>query len=188
MTAAPHHVTAGHGGDGDDLLAAFLALDTPEGFRAELVEGEIVVTPPPDGDHETVIGRIVRQVYRSSPEDIDFAPNKGLSLPAGRFIPDGTFARRGAFAGRPSWAEPDGVLLVLEVTSTRPERDRDAKRRGYAAAGIPLYLLVDRERSRAVLHSEPRGGDYHRCAWVALGDVLELPAPFSLPLDTGDLD
>jgi hypothetical protein len=29
------------------LLADFLSLDTPEGYRAELIHGEIVVTPPP---------------------------------------------------------------------------------------------------------------------------------------------
>ncbi len=33
------------------LLADFLTFDTPEGYRAELVDGEIVVTPPLDGDH-----------------------------------------------------------------------------------------------------------------------------------------
>ncbi|WP_344589499.1 hypothetical protein [Actinomadura vinacea] len=29
------------------LLEGFLDLRTPEGFRAELIDGEIVVTPPP---------------------------------------------------------------------------------------------------------------------------------------------
>ncbi|MCZ7415367.1 MULTISPECIES: hypothetical protein [unclassified Streptomyces] len=29
------------------LLESFLALETPEGFKAELIEGNIVVTPPP---------------------------------------------------------------------------------------------------------------------------------------------
>ncbi|HEY8478453.1 MAG TPA: Uma2 family endonuclease [Spirillospora sp.] len=57
------------------------------------------------------------------------------------------------------FAKPDGIALVLEVTSSRPERDRVAERHGYARAGIPLYLLVDREESKVTLFSDPDGGD-----------------------------
>ena len=39
------------------LLADFLTFDTREGYRAELVDGEIVVTPPLDGDHGRSIWR-----------------------------------------------------------------------------------------------------------------------------------
>ena len=173
--------------EGDGLLEAFLALETPEGFKAELIEGEIVVTPPPDGDHETAIGRIVWQIARQCPEELDFAGGKGLIVPTGRFIPDGTFTRDGAMLGRESWSEPEGVLVVLEVTSSRPGKDREQKRRGCAAAGIPLYLLVDRQRDQVVLHSEPRHGDYTVVATAALGDPLRLPKPFDFELDTARL-
>jgi Uma2 family endonuclease len=171
----------------DGLLKAFLALETPEGFKAELIEGEIVVTPPPDGDHETVISRIARQIHRLASEEMDFAGTKGLIVPTGHLIPDGTVTRAGALLGRESWSKPEGVLMVLEVTSRHPHKDREQKRRGYAAAEIPLYLLVDRQRDRLVLHSEPLRGDYNVTAIAALGDPLTLPHPFGFDLDTTKL-
>jgi hypothetical protein len=38
-----------------NLLEAFLALGTPLGFKAEPIEGEIVVTSPPDGEHGFIL-------------------------------------------------------------------------------------------------------------------------------------
>ncbi|MER5864267.1 Uma2 family endonuclease [Kitasatospora sp. NPDC002040] len=187
MSAATHDFAEIWQDQGDYLLEAFLALDTPEGFKAELIEGEIVVTPPPDGDHETAIGRIARQVFQLCTAEIDFAPGKGLIVPGGRYIPDATFAEQDAMLGRGSWSEPDGVLLVVEVTSSRPEKDREAKRKGYASATIPLYLLVDRQQNRIVLHSEPARGDYRAVNWVPVGEPLPLPAPFDFELRTDRL-
>ncbi|GAA1068851.1 Uma2 family endonuclease [Kitasatospora nipponensis] len=176
-------------GDRDEhaLVEAFLALETPEGFKAELIEGKIVVTPPPDGEHETVIGRIVRQVFTEGPKEVDFAPGKGLVVPDGHYIPDATFARRGAFSAADSWWKPEGVLMVLEVTSRRPGKDREEKRTGYAAAGIPLHLLVDRQAGLVVLHSDPEGAEYRGVTQAAIGEPLDLPAPFGFALDTGEL-
>jgi Uma2 family endonuclease len=82
---------------------------------------------------------------------------------------------------------PDGIELVLEVTSSRPELDRNAKRRAYAGAGIPLYRLVDRQERRVTLYSVPAHGDYSRTCAAAFGDKLELPNPFDFALDTAPL-
>jgi Uma2 family endonuclease len=176
------------------LLEGFLALDTPEGFRAELIEGEIVVTPPPDGDHEDYIALIVEQMYARARIRMQFSGNKGLILRSGgacpkdRVIPDGTFAPRELrlYRGADSWMPCDGVAMVLEVTSTKPEADREAKRRCYARAGIPLYLLVDREASSVTLFSAPEKEDFREHCTRPFGKPITLPEPFAFDLDTTD--
>ncbi|MFC9849889.1 Uma2 family endonuclease [Streptomyces prasinus] len=176
------------------LLEGFLALDTPEGFRAELIEGEIVVRPPPDGDHEDYVGLIVEQVLERSRIRMQFSGNKGLKLRSGggcpkdRVIPDGTFAPRELrlYRGADSWMPCDGVALVLEVTSSKPKADREAKRRCYARGGIPLYLLVDREAASVTLFSTPEQDDYREQCTRPLGKPLSLPDPFTFDLDTAD--
>ncbi|MFM9444145.1 Uma2 family endonuclease [Streptomyces acidiscabies] len=178
----------------DDLLEWFLALETPEGFRAELVEGEIVVTPPPDGDHEYYISRVVRQVIRQSLVDMDVSGNKGLKLekddgrPKDRAIPDGTFAPASLhlFRGADSWMPSDGVAMVLEVTSTKPRADRELKRRCYARSGIPLYLLIDRDDSSVTLFSDPEREDYRQHITVPFGKSVPLPEPFGFDLATAE--
>ncbi|GHH82357.1 hypothetical protein GCM10018781_67090 [Kitasatospora indigofera] len=94
----------------DDLLDAFPGLDTPEGFEAELVEGEIVVTPPPDGDHETAIGRIVRQIAR---------PGRGAAGAAGtlRARPADRPAALSRRRVRPGWRDTAAASWMLCQTA-----------------------------------------------------------------------
>lgn len=174
----------------DDLREAFAALDVMPGFRAELVDGEIIVSPTPDGQHETVVVAVddwVRDLH-----GLRLHRNLTLISPEGEYVPDGIAAPKGAFAGREWHSKPDGVVMVLEVTSggrrdrKGAERDRGPKRRGYAAAGIPLYLLIDRLDGRATIFSEPRGDDYARTVSVALGEDLPVPVPLEGVLPTRD--
>ena len=128
-------------------------------------EGEIVISPPPDEEHEETFAEIDHQFNTRGRR---VSGNHGLATHEGRlgrFLPDLTVAPREFFARRTgeSRRSPEGVALVVEITSTNnPGKDRDAKRRGYAAAGIPLYLLVDRGRQETVLFTDPQHGDYRR--------------------------
>lgn len=168
----------------DDLLDVFANLNVPEGYRAELIEGEIVVSPPPDGNLEDIVARVIRRIARSSRTEQYGSGTKGIVTPSGRFIPDITVAAEGVFGDREPWMDPDGVSMVVEVTSGQPLGDREIKRRGYAAADIPLYLLVDRSAGEVVLYGAPRDGDYRADTRVPFGKPLDLPDPFGFTLET----
>ncbi|MEV0218169.1 Uma2 family endonuclease [Streptomyces sp. NPDC050704] len=177
------------------VLEGFLALDMPEGLRAELIEGEIVVKSTPDGNHEHCVSEVLEQVILRSSTDMQFSGHKGLKLASGErlpqdhVIPDMTLvpaAVRG-FRGAAPWMPCEGVCLVGEVTSTRPEVDREVKRRCYARGGIPFYLLIDRDASSVTLFSDPEMDDYRRHCTVHFGKSLALPEPFAFYLDTTEL-
>ncbi|MFF5566149.1 hypothetical protein ACFY7Z_06245 [Streptomyces sp. NPDC012623] len=56
---------------------------------------------------------------------------------------------------------------------------------GTARAGIPVYLLIDREADQAVLCTEPVGEEYRRKVPYKRSEAVPLPAPFGFELDTG---
>ncbi|EST37168.1 hypothetical protein N566_14420 [Streptomycetaceae bacterium MP113-05] len=178
----------------DILLEGFLALDTPKGFRAELIEGDIVVTPPPDGDHEECIGDVQGQISRGSETPMRCYGNKGLKISrpdlqhGDRVIPDMTVAPEELrlFRGADPWVSSAGVALVVEVTSSRPGRDRELKRRSYACGQIPLYLLLDRDHGTVTLFSEPDARDYVQALRFPFGKPVPLPEPFGFDLDTSE--
>ncbi|MER6128763.1 Uma2 family endonuclease [Streptomyces sp. NPDC001795] len=96
-------------------------------------------------------------------------------------------APKGTFRGKEAWHDPSGALLVAEVTSTSTaDRDRDKKIHGYARAGIPVYLLIDREEGAVAVYSDPSGDDYARGAKHKLGPTVPLPSPLGFDLDTAE--
>ncbi|WFB08925.1 Uma2 family endonuclease [Streptomyces sp. LX-29] len=108
------------------------------------------VKPVPDGDHDEIIMWVQEQCMQHRP-DVRLYRERRLKVEGyrrGRAIPDGALAPRRHFTGHGEWSDPDGVLMVVEVTSHDSDtdrRDRREKRDAYAGAEIPVYLLVDRE-------------------------------------------
>ncbi|MDG5801561.1 Uma2 family endonuclease [Streptomyces ossamyceticus] len=164
----------------------------PKGWRVELIEGEICVTPPANGEHEEIVSELADQVTeRRGDRSLRNYTGIGLDVPGasgtGHVVPDLVIAPKGSFSDREEWHDPSPVLLVAEVTSDgTAERDREKKIHGYARAGIPLYLLIDREAGEAVVHSEPSADEYAKSSRCKLGLTVALPAPLGFELDTAE--
>ncbi|MCZ4120649.1 Uma2 family endonuclease [Streptomyces sp. H39-S7] len=169
-----------------------IARTAPENVRLEFVNGKIEVKPVPDSNHGAAVMWLLKRCMQQRPE-LALYPEQGLKIEdyrKGRAIPDGVLVPDDHFVGQGDWAEPDGVLMTVEVTSydrDTDQRDRHEKRDGYAAAGIPVYLLIDRDKQTVTVFSEPEGGEYRSRTSRPFGAVVEIPAPVGITLETEKL-
>lgn len=171
-----------------------LARHAPETVTLEFINGKLEVKPVPDGDHGEIIMWLLRQCMQQRPESGLYV-EQGLKIESyrkGRARPDATLVPLRHFSGEGEWADPEGVLMVVEVTSHDSDtdtdrRDRVEKRDGYAEAGIPVYLLVDRDADTLTVYSEPKDGTYHQDASYPYGATVEIPDPVGITLETEEL-
>ncbi|MFH9083090.1 Uma2 family endonuclease [Streptomyces sp. NPDC017673] len=181
------------------LLAAYEAV-SPMPVRAEFIEGRahLPLAPPGDGHSDTVL-ELCFQLRSAA------VPHAGIGNgfrfadrahgTTALIIPDVHVMRReptstdeAHFAAHPGWYPIDMLALVGEVTSTNHETDTGPKLRTYAAAGIPVYVLIDRHSRTAhcctapVLPGDDPTEAYHATdIKVDLGEPLPLLAPYPTP-------
>ncbi len=152
-------------------LSAIAALN-PE-LRVELQEGSLLVMPPADAEHNSIIMRL--GVWLSANGYAD------------RVLPD-TGIRAGSRTGRVAdlvvlrdepdgdeiWFDPLRVLLAVEVLSPGSEStDRELKPREYAHAGIANFWIVERDGLPVVRRYLLVRGAYRPTPPVALADLLK---------------
>lgn len=164
-------------------------LDVPNGYRVEIINGSIVVSPTPMIDHAKIV-RLVRKALASAMPDeaLDFE-NVTIEIAATgeRYIPDVLIVPESA-APKGEWLlNAEDCLLAVEVTSpSNPEDDRIKKPHGYASAGVPLYLLVDALERSVTLFSSPFGNVYHGQFTIDFGEKIRIPEPFDVTIDTAE--
>jgi Uma2 family endonuclease len=154
-----------------------LARRAPKGVHLELIDGKLEVKPVPVQRHRAIVVWLTRLFMQERP-DLALYPEQGLRVGAyrkGHACADGALAPFDHFiAQEGDWADPEGVLMVVEVTS----HDRDTDRRD---------LLVNRDIDALTVYSDPRNGTYQQSPAYPYGSVVELPAPVGVTLDTEKL-
>ncbi|OEV11467.1 hypothetical protein AN218_12735 [Streptomyces nanshensis] len=192
-TAVPERgVVAGGTDSAVEHLFETLSRACPEGWRVELIGGRIHRAPPAPGWHAETVSEVGGQILdRRRNSTLRTYTGIGLYVPdvsaTGKVVPDLVIAPKGSFSDRAEYHDPAAVMLVAEVTSrSTAVQDRGPKLRGYARAGIPCYLLIDREAGEVVVYSEPSGASFTRSSEAALSKTVALPEPLRFELDTGE--
>ncbi|MEW2066306.1 Uma2 family endonuclease [Streptomyces sp. NPDC007346] len=147
---------------------------TPEGFKVEIVEGTVHMSPQRD-THWRIILAIIKQLLPRFAEDrllsdvrIDFGEGNGFAPDIVKLFDQAAKDSRGRWL-------PEHIEFVGEVISKgTAAADYGPKKGAYAAAGVPLFLIVDPYTGRCLLHSEPKDGDYHRKLVVDFGLDVDL--------------
>ncbi|MET9798259.1 Uma2 family endonuclease [Nocardiopsis alba] len=152
-----------------------------EDVTLEYLNGQMEIRTVPDSDHNAILMWLMRQ-FMTQRADMDLnVTDQGLKVDSyrkGRARPDGILAPVDHFAGQGEWADPQGVLAVVEVTSWDSDtnsRERVEKAHTYAACDIAVYLLVDRDDDSVTVHSEPLNGRYHNINKLGYGHTVEIP-------------
>lgn len=176
-----------------ERIAAFAERED-ETVRFEFIDGRIGLRKLTNGSHGEIAMWLAFHCKQARPELTLNVTGQGLKVEAyrgGRARPDAVLAPVGYFNTQGDWADADGVLMVVEITSYDSDthkRDRVEKPQAYGQAGIPVYLLIDRDYHSVCVHSEPDPKiGYRDIHVVKFGSKVTLPDPVGIGIDTEQL-
>lgn len=159
------------------------ALPEASGYRYELLDGILIVSPSPSLAHQRLAGQLFELLRGACPPECEvlFGPFDLKPNAERTFVPDVLVARTADFDEK--WLTRAAPLLVVEVRSPSTGLyDRTTKRAVYAEWGVPAYWLAD-PTEPAVRVLELGGTTrYREVTVVRAGETAELAVPYPLTL------
>jgi Uma2 family endonuclease len=160
-----------------------------DGNRYEVLDGELLVTPQANPDHQVVAARLIVQLYaycESTRAGTVVGP-AAVIFGRSELQPDVEVIPIYPLPSGKKWVEHPYPALAIEVLSpfsVSRNRDLDLKRHAYLRLGIADYWVIDTEKRCAHVWS-PRGGAVQESIvtdmlrWAPRADL----APFEITIE-----
>ncbi|MGR8009941.1 Uma2 family endonuclease [Streptomyces hypolithicus] len=160
-----------------DMMFEWLErMPVPEGYKVEIVEGAIHMSPQRD-THWEIIRRIVRALEDRFGMGVKVLSDVRVDFPGHRngYAPDVAKLREDAAKdanGR--WRHQDVEFVAEVISKDTSANDYGPKKAAYAVAGVPVYLIVDPYTAQWHLHTLPKGDEYRGELTLDFGDGVDL--------------
>ncbi|MFD3421836.1 Uma2 family endonuclease [Streptomyces decoyicus] len=159
----------------DDLFDRLDQRHIPEGYKVEIVEGTICMARQ-QGTHWETIATIYEQLRTRYPRKRVLS-NVRIDFP-GRlngFAPDVVALAEGATMNDKGQPRYQDIEFVAEVISQgTAAHDYGPKKRAYALAGVPVYVIADPRAGRCRVFTRPQDGDHKADLALAYGQPIDL--------------
>jgi len=165
----------------DDLYAL-----PDDGMRHELLDGTLLVSPPPTVAHQLAARRVVTALAGAAPGDVEVLEAVGVEVRSGLLVPDVVVAKAAAVHAAPRNLRAADVLGVVEIVSRSSRTaDRRWKPEAYAEAGIPVFWRVELDgiEGPEIVVLARAGGELREVERATAGSVADLQLPFPVSMD-----
>ncbi|MPY58205.1 Uma2 family endonuclease [Streptomyces spongiae] len=191
MIERPEAVGASGPGDFEDMLRTVEELDTPHGYKAELIRGKIIVSPWSKLRYLRPMRLLRSRVEAHAPEGhvTETSPFLFTFRSSERgFGPDLFVSDEAAFDAEGRCADGAALALVAELTPVAAEdatKDCDwLDQLDTYGRVVPVYLVLDMQVQEITAFWDPSPKGYRSRTTVPFGRPLHVPAPFGFELDT----
>lgn len=165
-----------------ELLELVASMPEHDGFRYEILDGELIVNPPATWQHENRVRRLHRAILRAMPDGWAEYTGAGLLIAGERVVPDLAIVDAELPDVEQQWGEAS-VRLVIEIESiTTKHRDRKFKSEIYARQGIDAYWRVEKNGATHVYTLPRPDGTWDSLVTVRPGETLKVTVPFEVEL------
>ncbi|MGW7369782.1 Uma2 family endonuclease [Streptomyces sp. NPDC054841] len=173
----------------DDLFERLERMPAPEGYKVEIVEGAVYMSPQQDM-HWEIIRRIVRALEDRFGMGVKVKSDVRIDFPGhlNGFCPDVAKLREGAEKDHKGlWRHQDVEFIAEVISKGVGANDYGPKKTAYATAEVPVYLIADPYVGKCHVYTQPKDGDYVVEMTVAFGADVDLTnTPVGLTLSTDE--
>ncbi|MFF8974056.1 Uma2 family endonuclease [Streptomyces sp. NPDC014995] len=187
MTERPPGIGAPPTGSFEEMLRIVEELDTPAGYKAELIRGKIVVSPWSKLRYLRPMRRLRAQIEAHAPEGhvTETSPFLFVFPSSERgYGPDLFVADESAFDAEGRHADGAALSLVAELTSDSAKDADWLDRMETYGRIVPVYLLPDMKVGEITAFWDPSPKGYRSRTTAPFGRPVRIPAPFDFDLDT----
>jgi Uma2 family endonuclease len=135
------------------IRTGILSEDEP----VELVEGWILRKMPHNPPHDSAIFKTQKRLWKILPPDWLCRTQSAIATDTGLPEPDLAVARGPEERYDREHPGPRDIGLLVEVSDTTLQQDRELKGPSYARVGVPVYWIVNIPEARIEVYTDPSG-------------------------------
>lgn len=160
----------------DEWFERLERMPVPEGFRVEIVGGNVFMTPQRD-IHWEIIFEIALALRSSLGSGVKVFSDVRVDFPGhlNGFCPDiAAFKDSASKSDKGRWRYEDVVFVAEVISKGTAPNDYGPKKLAYAEAEVPLYVIADPYQGRCHVYTDPKDGDYAIQTQVDFGTDIDL--------------